>query len=78
MDLVALIFYVICEGENGTNGCHLAIFSEDVAFVHYFVATHPHSHSHPIYIVVLMVLASRGKANIPACIVLRNNRMLKE
>ena len=67
---------MICGGDNGTNGCHLAIFSEDVAFVHYFVTTHPHLHSHPI--VVLMVLASRGEANIPACIVLRNNRMLKE
>ena len=27
-----------CGGENGTNGNHLAIFSEDVAFAHHFVA----------------------------------------
>ena len=30
-----------CVGENGTNGCYLAGFSEDVAFDHHFVATHP-------------------------------------
>ena len=30
---------MICGGENGANGCHLAGFSEDVAFVHHFLAT---------------------------------------
>ena len=30
---------VICGGENGTNGCHLADFSEDIAFACHFVAT---------------------------------------
>ena len=30
-----------CGVENGTNGSHLAVFSENVAFVHHFVATHP-------------------------------------
>ena len=33
-------FYVIYSGENGTNGCHLADFSEDVIIAHHFVATH--------------------------------------
>ena len=33
-------FCVICGGENDTNGCHLAGFSEDVAFARYFVAIH--------------------------------------
>ena len=38
MDLTALCD--ICGGENGTNGCHLAGFSEDVAFARHFMATH--------------------------------------
>ena len=32
---------MICGGENDTNGCHLADFSEDVAFACHLVATHP-------------------------------------
>ena len=38
MDLAAL-----CDmrGENGTNGCHLAVFSKGIAFVCHFVAPHP-------------------------------------
>ena len=38
MDLAAL-----CDlwSENGTNGCHLAGFSKDVAFSCHFVAIHP-------------------------------------
>ena len=32
---------MICGGENGTSGCHLAGFSEDVAFACHFVATLP-------------------------------------
>ena len=32
---------MICGGENDTNGCHLAGFSEDVAFARHFVASHP-------------------------------------
>ena len=31
---------VICGGEIGTNGCHLAIISVDVTFAHHFVAPH--------------------------------------
>ena len=40
-----LAAFVICGGENGTNGCHLAGFSEDVAYAHHFVATCPHCRS---------------------------------
>ena len=29
-----------CGGKNGINGSHLAVFSEDVAFAHHFVAPH--------------------------------------
>ena len=32
---------VICGGENSPNGCHLADFSEDIAFVRHFVTTCP-------------------------------------
>ena len=31
-------FVGTCGGENGTNGNHLAVFSEDVAFAHHFMA----------------------------------------
>ena len=30
--------FVWCGGENGTNGCHLTGFSEDVTFAHHLVA----------------------------------------
>ena len=53
MDLAALCD--ICGGENGTNGCHLAGFSQDVAFTCLFVATYPPPPFHPIG--VLLVLA---------------------
>ena len=37
---------MICGGEGGPNGCHLAGFSEHIAFVRHFVATsHAPSHS---------------------------------
>ena len=32
---------MICGGEKGTIGCHLAGFSEDIAFARHFVATCP-------------------------------------
>ena len=38
MDLAALW---ICGGENGTNGCHLGVFSVNVAFARHSMATHP-------------------------------------
>ena len=50
---------MICGGENGTNGCYLADFSEDVAFVCHFVATHPPT-PHPTR--VLLVLATPVKS----------------
>ena len=30
-----------CGGENGTNGSHFPVLSEDVALVRHFVATYP-------------------------------------
>ena len=39
MDLAILC--VICGGTNDTSGCHLAVFSEDVAVARHFVATRP-------------------------------------
>ena len=45
MDLAACVTY---EGENGTNGSHLAVFSEDVAFACHFIAPHP-PHTLPPY-----------------------------
>ena len=30
-----------CEGENSTNGSHLAVLSEDIAFAFHYVVTHP-------------------------------------
>ena len=32
---------MICGGANDTSGCHLAVFSEDVAVTRHFVATRP-------------------------------------
>ena len=32
---------MISGGANDTSRCHLAVFSEDVAVAHHFVATHP-------------------------------------
>ena len=46
-----------CGGENGTNGSHFPVFSEDIAFAHHFVATHPP----PPPIGVLVVLATPVK-----------------
>ena len=38
MDLAA---FVTCGGENGTNGSHFPVISEDVAFARHFMATRP-------------------------------------
>ena len=43
-----------CGGENGTNGSLLAVFSEDVAFAHHFVAPNMPPPSHPIGMLVLL------------------------
>ena len=44
MDLSACL---ICRGKNGTNGCHLAALTVDIAFARNFVVTYlpPPSHS---------------------------------
>ena len=36
-----LAICMICRGVNDTSGCHLAVFSEDLAVAHHFVATRP-------------------------------------
>ena len=55
---------VICRSENGTNGCHLAVSSVDIAFALYFMATYsthlPSSHLSG----VLVVLATPVKKNL--------------
>ena len=58
---LAMDLAVLCDsgGENGINGCHLAGFSEDVAFGHHFVATCLPPPSHPIG--MLLVLATPVK-----------------
>ena len=38
MDLATLYE---CVGRNGTNGCHLSVFSVDIAFVCHFAAPYP-------------------------------------
>ena len=50
---------VICGGENGPNGCHLAGSSEDEAFACHFVATRTPPPSHSVG--VLLVLANPVK-----------------
>ena len=35
---IELLLCMICGFENGTNGCHLAVFGVDVAFACHFVA----------------------------------------
>ena len=47
-------------GENDTNGCHLADFSEDVAFAHHFVAT-PLFHPTRVLLVLAMPVKSLSK-----------------
>ena len=56
MDLAA---YVTRGGENGTSGCHLAVFSKDIAFTCHLVAPRLPPPSHPIG--VLVVLAAPVK-----------------
>ena len=50
----------VCGIKNGTNGCHLAVFSVDVAFACHFVGSHPPPPSRPIG--VLPVLAMSVKS----------------
>ena len=53
MDLAACM---TCGGENDTNGSHLAVFSEDIAFAHHLVAFHPPPSSHPIGVLVVLAM----------------------
>ena len=53
-ELTAL--FDICGAENGTNGCHLAIFSVDVAFAHYFVAPTTPPPSTPVGVLVVLAM----------------------
>ena len=39
---------------NDTSGCHLAVFSEDVAVARHFVATRPPTPSHPAGMLVVL------------------------
>ena len=45
-----------CGGENATNGSHLAVFSEDIAFACHFVAPCPSPPSHPIGVLVVLAM----------------------
>ena len=47
-----------CGGENGTNGCYLAVFSENIVFAHHFVAP---NHPLPIGVLVVFVVATTVK-----------------
>ena len=40
----------------GTNGCNLAGFSEDIAFVRHFMATCPPPSFHPIGVLLVLVM----------------------
>ena len=51
---------VTCGGENGTNGSHLAAFSEDVAFAHHFVAPRLPPLSHPIGVLVVLAMPMKN------------------
>ena len=46
---------MICGGENGPNGCHLAGFSEDIAFARHFVATYAPPPSHPVGVLPVLL-----------------------
>ena len=39
-----------------TNGCHLAVFSEDVGFAHHIVATHLPPPFHPVGVVMVLAM----------------------
>ena len=49
------ILCVIREGENDTNGCHLAGYNEDVAFARHFMATRSPPF-HPIGVLLVLVM----------------------
>ena len=45
---------MICGGANDTSGCHLAVYSEDVAVARHFVATRPPPPFHPAGMLVVL------------------------
>ena len=45
-----------CGGENGTNGSHFPVFSEDVVFARHFMALRPPPPSHPIGVLVVLAM----------------------
>ena len=47
---------VICRSENGTNGCHLVLFSVDVAFTLHLVAPHHPLLSNPIGVLIVLAM----------------------
>ena len=49
---------VTCAGKNGTNGCHLTVFSEGVAFPHHCVVPQPPP-SHPITVLVVFKILAK-------------------
>ena len=51
---IYLATFVMCESGIDTGGCHLAVFSEDVAFARHFVATCPPPPSYPIGVLVVL------------------------
>ena len=53
----------MCGGENGTNGCLLAGFSEDVAFAHHFVAAPLPLPSHPVGVLVVFTMPVKNYLN---------------
>ena len=53
---LAVLLCVISGGENGTNGCYLAVFIEDVAFARYFMATHQPPPFHPVGALVILAM----------------------
>ena len=51
---------MICGDESDTNGCHVAGFSEDVAFDRNFMATHPPQTSHPIGVLLVLMMSVKN------------------
>ena len=48
---------MICGGENGTNGYHLAVISKYITFNHHIMATHLPPPSHPVGVLVVLAMS---------------------
>ena len=55
---------MICGGENGTNGCHLAVFSVEVALACHFVAAYPSPSSQPLEVLVVLAMPVKNYLKI--------------